>query len=163
MKRYISELTKVGSKMSSKPVHTLFVILVLVLSSCKGQKNTAASNNEATPQMELILQDNYSGSEVEETLVIRDKKSLESFFGKINRTRKPGLPMPDIDFKKEMLFVWCAGEGVNYLPELSIKNETKEAYVLSKGKERKRAGTTALISPFKIYKLPVSSKKIVFE
>ena len=162
MKRYINELTKAGSKMSSKSVHT-FVILMLVLSSCKGQKNTNASNNVGTPKMELIMQDNYSGYEVEETLVIRDKKSLESFFGQINRTRKPGLRIPEIDFEKEMLFVWCAGEGLGHAPELSIKNETKEAYVLSKGNERKKTETTALISPFKIYKLPVSSKKIVFE
>ncbi len=156
-------LTKVDLRMFSKLFCLLNASLLLILCSCKGQQTAATYNNEDTSKMELILQDNYSGSEVEETLVIRDKKSLQSFFAKINRTRKPGLPLPEIDFTKEMLFVWCAGEGIKHTPELSIKKETKESFVISKGKKKKKPETTALISPFKIYKLPVSSKKIVFE
>jgi hypothetical protein len=143
----------------------LLVLLnaMLIYSSCKGQKNTASEDVKDFPDMELIMEENYSGSEVEETQIIKDQKSLSAFFGKINRTRKPGLPIPEVDFSKEMLFVWCAGAKVTEMPDLHLVKETKEAYVLSKRPKTDKIESKSITSPFRIYKLHNNMKDIVFK
>lgn len=158
----MKELTKAGLKMFKKLCIILFGSIILAL-SCKGQKHATTNDSVDTSSMELIMQENYSGSEVEETLIIKDRKSLEAFFGKINRTRKPGLPIPEIDFTTEMVLVWCAGEGTAIMPELAIAKETKEAYVLTKFQSSEKTKTFAVTSPFSVYKLPSSTKKVILE
>ncbi len=113
--------------------------------------------------MELILQDDYSGAVAEETLLIKNQKSLESFFSKINKTRKPGLPVPEIDFEKDMLLIWCAGETTAANTGLVFQKETAESFFISKLKAKHISKTTAITSPFRIYKLPLSDKKITIE
>lgn len=149
--------------MSKKLTFLLVLNGFLLFSSCKGQKNTTAENIKGFPGMELIMEENYSGSEVEETLIIKDQKSLVDFFGKINRTRKPGLPIPEVNFTRETLFIWCAGAEVTEMPELYLAQETKDAYILSKDQKNNKTETKTVTSPFRIYKLPNNSKHIRFE
>ncbi|WP_027077532.1 hypothetical protein [Maribacter antarcticus] len=113
--------------------------------------------------MELILQDGYSGEVVEEVIMIKNQKSLESFFSKINQTRKPGLPLPKIDFDKNMLLVWCEGETAAASLGLVLKNETAKSYIISKLNSKSNVNNTAITSPFRVYKLPLSDKKIVIK
>ena len=54
--------------------------------------------------------DSFSNVEVYETTVIKDAKSLSKFYAGINKTRKPGLPVPIVDFSKEMAILVCLGE-----------------------------------------------------
>ncbi|MGB5666304.1 MAG: hypothetical protein WBM53_05625, partial [Maribacter sp.] len=99
--------------------------------------------------------------------VITDAKALKSFYSKINRTRKPGLPVPDVDFTKEMILVHCSGlRKSNVAPSsLSIMEETDEELVLetTNGKVEQKGGDSAEISPFSVYKMPLTSKKIIFK
>lgn len=113
--------------------------------------------------MELILQDDHSGAVAEETLLIKNQKSLQAFFAKINKTRKPGLPIPYIDFEKDMLLVWCEGETTAINTGLVFKKETAESFVIRKLKSNNKSKTTAIISPFRVYKLPQSTKNIAIE
>ncbi|PIB29926.1 hypothetical protein BFP77_04690 [Maribacter sp. 4U21] len=113
--------------------------------------------------MELIIQDNYSGAVAEELLTIKNQKALSSFFAKINRTRKPGLPVPVVDFTKDYLIVWCAGEAYSQAPALVLKKETDKELVFKKKRIRKKTAIEAVVSPFSIYKLPIREKKIVLE
>ncbi|WP_281542955.1 hypothetical protein [Maribacter aestuarii] len=67
-----------------KKSFSLFLLnAMLVLFSCKGQKNAASEDVKNFPDMELIMEENYSGSEVEETLIIKDQKSLTAFLEKL--------------------------------------------------------------------------------
>jgi hypothetical protein len=113
--------------------------------------------------MELILKDNYSGAVAEEVLLIKDQKSLRQFFATINRTRKPGFPIPEIDFQKDMLLVWCEGETTAPTLGLNLEKETSETYFFGKLHPKKKAKNTAIISPFLAYKLPLSDKKVIVE
>ncbi len=61
-----------------------------------------------------------------------------------------------------MIFVWCAGAEVSEMPELHLTKETKDAYILSKELKTSKTETKSVTSPFRIYKLPNNSKKIVF-
>ena len=99
-------------------------------------------------------------------MVIRDQKRLKSFYSKINKTRKPGFPVPEIDFSKEIVIVQCSGEQ-NYagLPTLILSRETNSAVFLTSitEKETKDASITAMTNPYCVYKMPLTDKEIVVE
>lgn len=149
-------------------------ILSIVLLSCNGQKKPAMGNEVAKSQTQtmvndpltFILQDSYAGTDTEETLVIRNEKSLRSFFSKINSTRKPGIPVPMVDFSKELIVVYCSGsqqgEG---MPRLEMVEETDTEMTLQMSLEttQKLKNSTATISPFSVYKMPLTSKSVVFK
>lgn len=149
---------------------TYLIGIVFILVSCHGQKKAIVKNSEhnSNPDTTLILllQDEYSGFEVEETMVIKDQKRLNSFYSKLNKTRKPGLPVPLIDFSKEMVIVQCSGQK-NYvaLPTLSLSSETDSEIILATKTERetKDAPINVITNPFCIYKMPLSVKEIVIK
>jgi len=100
-----------------------FVGLVLALFSCKSQKSSSAL------PLELIVTEDYSGAEEEEIIIVRTEKELHSFFAKVNRTRKPGLPIPVIDFTKDLLIIWCSDKSYTTVPELIVKEETQKTLI----------------------------------
>ena len=147
---------------------SLFIFALIL--SCNGQKKAAMKDkndmNEGSEKLTLLLQDNYSGSDVAETLVITDAKELKSFYSKINRTRKPGLPVPEVDFTKEMILVHCSGEQTNGKHALlSVMEENEKEVIISTSLEKsEKSGTSsALISPFSGYKMPLTQKEITFK
>jgi len=147
---------------------SLFIFAIIL--SCNGQKKAALDNGEdkkaGSEKLTLLLQDNYSGSEVEETLIIKDAKALKSFYSKINRTRKPGIPVPDVDFTKEMILVHCSGEqknGKHALLSVIAENEKEVIISTSVEKSKKSDTSSALISPFSVYKMPLTAKEISFK
>jgi hypothetical protein len=144
----------------------LVLLLALLISglcsSCKGQNIVSNVKND-TSIMELILQDDYSGAVAEDVIIIKNQKSLQSFFSRINKTRKPGLPVPEIDFDRDMLLVWCQGETTAASLGLVLQKETAESYIMIKLNTKNKSKNTAITSPFRIYKLPLSNKKIAIQ
>ncbi|MGB5497450.1 MAG: hypothetical protein WBM77_00815 [Maribacter sp.] len=147
---------------------SLFIFAIIL--SCNGQKKAAMKDkndmNMGNEKLTLLLQDNYSGSDVAETLVIKDVKALKSFYSKINKTRKPGLPVPEVDFTKEMILVHCSGEQKNGKQALlSVEEENEEEVIITTSvkKSKKSSTSSAIISPFSIYKMPLTSKEISFK
>lgn len=149
----------------------LFSILI-VFASCNGQKKAVAENKNSTDApsntpLTLLMSEEYSGLREAETLVITDAKTLKSFFSKINRTRKPGIIVPNIDFSKEMVIIVCSGEhmsgGLASIPY--ILEETDSKMVLSIKPENGEKGlvTTAITSPFRMYSMPITDKEIAFQ
>lgn len=147
-------------KLILKVSYLYFVLLSF--SSCKSQ-NKVGNESADGSIMELILKDNYSGVAAEEVLLIKDQKSLRQFFATLNRTRKPGLPIPEIDFKKDMLLVWCQGETAAPSLGLNLEKETSETYFFGKLHPKRKVKNTAIISPFLAYKLPLGDKKVLVE
>ena len=143
-----------------KQILAVICLFFTLLTSCKSQ-NKVPNDGTNGSIMELILKDNYSGAVAEEVLLIKDQKSLRQFFATINRTRKPGLPIPEIDFQKDMLLVWCEGETTAPTLGLNLEKETAEAYFFGKLHPKKKAKNTAIVSPFLAYKLPLSDKKVI--
>ncbi|MGB5434405.1 MAG: hypothetical protein WBM98_00835, partial [Maribacter sp.] len=113
----------------------LWVIVFAVILSCNGQKKAAMEkgegSNNAIASPTLVLQDNYSGGLAADTLIIKDRKSLQKFFSKVNRTRKPGLPLPVVDFTKEMILIYCSGEQpLGNQVSLSLVEENDQELIL---------------------------------
>jgi len=142
--------------------------ILIVVISCNGQKKVSADataiNQENT--LVLLVQDDYSGSEVAENLVIRDAKSLKKFYSKVNMTRKPGLPIPQVDFTNEMILIHCSGEQHSPIStSISILNETENQLMVKIETKNLESTTesTILTSPFSVYKMPSSPKEILFK
>jgi len=148
-----------------------FFLIIAFMLSCNGQKKMAehqAVNNNG--QLTLVDQNNYSGVDSTETMVITNAKALKLFYSRINRTRKPGLPVPEIDFSKNMVVVLCSSDEVLENGHgLSVFEETDTEMVFGRSKETKNensassSNSTTLVSPFFVYKMPLTEKKVSFQ
>ena len=132
--------------------------LFLVCLSCKSQKKGIQNQTENIQSMKptLVLSDNYSNIDSSQISILKDQKALQKFFIQVNKTRKPGLPVPVIDFSKEMLILVCAGEQLgNYEPEVTFVEEAADKMTF---KVREKSDTAT----FYLYKMPISGKQVSF-
>lgn len=120
------------------------------MSSCKSQSKASVDSNNIDG-LKLILKGDYSGLELEKTWVIKNSVDLEQFFGVLNRTSKPGLSIPNIDFEREHILVRLKGISTNNAPDIkSIKN-LGDTIVLKMKKLESLKQEGALLTPFFIY------------
>lgn len=136
------------------------ILIVLFTFSCKSQKQIKETDERLT----LLVQDGYFPVEHPETQIIEDAKSLKAFFSKVNQTRKPGLPVPEVNFKTHSVLVACMG-AVNFsvLPIMNLKSETAEEIVISVliPKENRDLGIQSY--PFCVYAIFKEGKKVSLE
>ena len=143
------------------------LFLLLVIATCNGQKKmtdnaTQEENQEPEAGLKWVASDSYSGTDQAETLIIKDAKGLQKFYSQVNRSRKPGLPVPEIDFSKEMVIVRCSGKTDNgTLPHLYVREETEGELVLGIRNTDKKYDSSAITTPFSVYRMPVTEKEIV--
>lgn len=147
-------------------MHKVFIYLFLLFSllyvSCKSRA-TVANDSIAKPKMELIVEGNYSGFDEEQLLEIKSQEELLSFYGIINRTRKPGLQPPAIDFSEDMLLIWCGGNKSYGLANLELRPSDNYLSVHKIDPKTKGGKESPVVNPFLVYKLSKSTKKIKFQ
>lgn len=118
--------------------------------------------------MVLLAHEDFTNIDAFETRVIRDAKSLNKFYGEINKTRKPGLPVPMVDFSKDMLVLVCLGEqkGEKKLV-LSKLTETDQGMTIAvEVLEKEKDGEIVvqpMYFPFYLYKMPLVDKDLTFQ
>ena len=145
----------------------LVYLLLLVALGCKSQekgKKAATLTSQEQPELTLLLSDNYGGTEMPDFRVIRDMKSLRQFFVQVNKTRKPGIPVPEIDFEQEMVLLYCTGKTTNAsVPGLYLEEDLPDQMVIGLKREsvKQKSGNEALMMPFSLYKVPLNDKEIV--
>ena len=147
----------------------LFLLMVCLCTACNGQKKMAIKQNmESANYITLIDQNNYSGADVTETMIITDNKGLKLFYAKVNRTRKPGLPVPIIDFSNEIVVIHCsADENYKSTNQLRVLKETEKELLIGMEESSKAAlansslNTDIMVSPFFVYKMPKTNKKTI--
>lgn len=116
----------------------------------------------------LIGHDNFSTITDYEVRVIQDQKSLQKFYTKINMTRKPGLPVPMVDFSKDMLILVCLGEQrKEVVPLLSKLQETDTkisiAVQLIEKEQVELTSIQPIYYPFYLYKMTIIDKTFDFQ
>ncbi|WP_223826536.1 hypothetical protein [Flagellimonas sp. S3867] len=141
----------------------ILIISIICLASCKAQKETKM-NAGHTSDFELVASDAYSGIDSYEAAVISNAKSLNKFYSRINKTRKPGLPVPVVDFSKDVLVVMCLGEQKGETTPKLAKSDHEDGIVitvaLSEPNDSNIKENPIISYPFYIYKLPTTSKAI---
>lgn len=148
-----------------------FLIIVTIMLSCNGQKKMVEQNDtNSNAKLTLVDQNNYSGADSTETMVITTAKALKSFYSRINRTRKPGLPVPEIDFSKNMVVILCSADevsdndyGLSVLKETDAEMVFGRPEIAENEKNTSSSKSTKLVSPFFVYKMPLTEKKVSFK
>lgn len=141
------------------------VILGVLILSCKSkEKALPVSNNIDAQAMIVMIEDSYFPTEEPFNLKIDDQKSLNNFFSKLNRTRKPGISAPIVDFKEYSIIISCVGEqkDVDRI-ELLRKSETDNSIEIEIVFFENKDSQDFLFYPFAIYKLAKTNKKIIFK
>ncbi|MFD2588215.1 hypothetical protein ACFSQJ_14845 [Croceitalea marina] len=138
----------------------LLISILILASSCKSQKNLSQEIDDNG--LTLLVQDGYFYTDTSETAVIKDEKALKAFFSRVNRTRKPGIPLPKVDFSKELVLIACTGEQkTTALPYLKMA-ENKDEETIIEVKMEDKSGQ-AIAYPFCVYKMPIVKNNIVFK
>jgi len=144
--------------------YIVIVFFGTFLISCNGQKKVTRNNGEFKKELSLVIKDNYSGITTPEIQIIKEPKTLKSFFLQINKTRKPRLAVPKIDFTKEMIIILCRGEQQKGIISKLVLQKEQETKLFIKVKEEiSKEKSTAITTPFYLYKMPLADKEIVFE
>ncbi|MDO6472195.1 hypothetical protein [Maribacter sp. 1_MG-2023] len=151
-------LIKEDSKMF-KYFTCFFLLAIIQLNSCKSTAQSSLQESNDTG-MELILNENYSGFEQEEYLLIKNQKELNDFYGKINQTRKPGLTPPSIDFNIEMILIWCGDSSASNYADLELSEKADYLQIHKMKTTVSKEENTLIVSPFSMYKLPLSTKTL---
>lgn len=141
------------------------VVLSILILSCKSkEKVLPISNNEEDQGMIFIMEDSYFPTEEPLNLKIDDQKTLNNFFSKLNRTRKPGISAPIVDFEEHSIIISCVGEQKNVdRIKLLRKSETENSIEIEIVFVEKKSSQDFFFYPFAIYKLVKTNKKIIFK
>ena len=148
--------------------YLLFFIISITL-SCKSHDKTVLPTAEMSSQpaeLNLLFSDSYGGAMLEEIQLIRKQEGLKRFMAEINKTRKPRLPIPQVDFGKELVVIYCSGKtSVTEIPRLYRLAESDDKLILGIVKQQAvpESSQTASLLPFSLYTLPLTEKEIVLE
>lgn len=129
----------------------------------KNENNVA---NQENTNVTLLTEGTHGGFNDAQTLVIKDQKGLQKIYTQINMTRRPGLPIPKIDFEKEMVIALFMGEknsgGYSAKVE-SVKEKGKEFEIVVKETAPEGVTTTVICQPFYFCKVKRNDGQIVFK
>lgn len=147
----------------------LSAVILAVMFSCKSQKKQIMdeeSDVQSSSAITMLMTDNYGGTENEELQVIRSKGELDKFFIKVNRTRKPGIKPPSIDFTKNMALIYCPGKSTQQ-PSMKLQSSQKDEMRITISQMKTEVSdnqeSTAVIMPFGLYIMPLTDKEIVLQ
>jgi len=136
-----------------------WILLLLVFSSCKAQqtwKSTEENPKSVRSELHMLFSDYYGGSETSKEQIFRDNGELAKFFARINKTRKPRLPLPKIDFTEEVVILINTGTQVGgKLPELQVGKQNSEYITLlvTYKEENLTTDNEVVNAPFCLYRL----------
>ena len=144
-----------------KSVLVFCIATGLLSNSCKSQHISTSILNTSNLELIEILHSSYSGFTKEHFQVVKSPEELKVFMGIINRTRKPGIKVPKVNFEENSVVIYCSGETQNAHVALAIKSSTDNTITLSKRDFSTKATGIAIISPFILYTI-ATDKKIDF-
>ena len=141
------------------------LVVALLFLSCKGQKKVIENTHQSSDgRLVLLVQDAFFPTDSLETHVIKDAKTLNAFFRTVNKTRKPGLPVPLVDFGDEMVLVACMGEMEGDVePKLEILEENQKQLDIGIEIDKKPSAASLNTYPFCVYRMPKTEKSIYFK
>ena len=76
--------------------------------NCTGKKSIINTNTEIT--FDKVTSQSHGGTLEEKFVLVKSNAELKKIFTQLNITRKPGIPLPLIDFDKESIIVLFLGQ-----------------------------------------------------
>lgn len=141
---------------------SFFTIATFILFSCaSSQQNTS----KISIPFEILSKGSHGGYTISKEIVIKNEQELRRVYTQINMIRKPGIPIPTIDFKKEMVIALFMGEKSTggYAIFVDKINETKDNIEIVINYKKPAEMTTMVITqPFYFCKFNKVDKEIIF-
>ena len=147
----------------------LLVIPFFIINACKSQKTSGEDSTDNSQQdkgLTMVMSDLYGGATTELIEVIRSQKGLDKFFLQVNKTRKPGIKPPAVNFEENLVIIYCSGQtNQSALPELyAMDREDKSIYLQKKMPESTdNQAQQAVLMPFGLYIMPLTDKDIILQ
>ncbi|WP_291091741.1 hypothetical protein [Empedobacter sp. UBA7494] len=136
---------------------TIFLIIPLFILSCSTNKLTQHKDNfDDKSNLILELREN-SLENFDSIFTIKNDTELGKTLGPINATRMPGVPIRNIDFTKEYLFVTNMKTDINII---DIKNST---ILYEKIYDNNVESTFNQENLIKFYQIPFSNSPYKFQ
>jgi len=161
---------------------------MLIMLSCGNSKNASESEKDkiVEPTVEeatfveektqspedftILIQHVYGGLDNNEQRVITNAKSLSEVYGIINRFRKPGVSVPEIDFNKNIVVALFMGEKntSGYSTEVDAVSITGDEMIIGikeNGPKPTDVVSMAICQPFCFVMIPrpEGGKSVVFK
>ena len=136
-----------------------------------GINSCGSSASVKAEQVEIsfteVLTGSHSNITEQKNIVISNQTELEKIFGKINSTRKPGIPIPEINFEEETAVFLNAGElstGGSTISVTKVLKEKENVIVVIGGRSPKPGDfvTTVITQPFTLVKFKRQELPVVF-
>ncbi|RFN58097.1 protease complex subunit PrcB family protein [Marixanthomonas ophiurae] len=145
----------------------LLMSIVILFSTCKGGQSPQVEVSNNIP-FQVLVSSSQSNIEEPQRKIIKSQEELQTLFAEINKTRKPGIPIPEIDFDKEIVAFINFGQTSTggYTVAVESIKETKDNIMIFVGGTSPNQGdnvTMVLTTPFTMIKLNKQILPIVFE
>lgn len=139
-------------------------LCVFLLAGCNGVK--VISDEKTEISYEKITSQSHGGMGDEKFVLVKSSEELKQIFTQVNIARKPGIPLPIINFNHESIIALFMGQQTSGGYSISIEsvkyNRNNEVQVCIKKTEPSGMSTMAITQPFSIYKLNKKLKKVTF-
>ncbi|QIE58368.1 hypothetical protein G5B37_01945 [Rasiella rasia] len=138
--------------MFHKTLPIFYLLCSLFFVSCGN--TTSVSEAPVTPENNVdfttVFSNGHSNFKSPTQQLITSTKQLEALYATINSTRKPGIPLPNINFDTHEAFFFCPGEvshGVDGLKVAKVYAKNNTLYVqLAPGKNDDSGLVTTVMS-----------------
>ncbi|RDK83517.1 hypothetical protein [Marinirhabdus gelatinilytica] len=133
-------------------IFTVLCLPLFLLSNCKSTGNTTSENptTEGIP-FTTLLSDSQSNIQQPTKKVITAQQELDAIFAKVNSTRMPGIPVPEVDFSTYEVFLYSPGEvnhGTQGIQVATVaKTNNKIEVTLAANKSQGDYVTTVMSQP----------------
>ncbi len=124
-----------------------------------------ASSQEFT----ILLQEAYGGLEKSEQRVITSEMDLQEVYNIINRFRRPGIPVPKVDFQNNIVVALFMGEKASggfstEVNSVSMEKESMVVHIKENNPKSTDNVTMAICQPFSFVLIPKSEdgRTVVF-
>ncbi|MAP56036.1 protease complex subunit PrcB family protein [Altibacter sp.] len=151
----------------SKVLIILCAVLLSFLWSCKSSTNNSKPSITASIDFTVLEKGSHGNFTNKQERIISDQITLQDIYNTINGTRKPGLPVPEVDFSKYQVAFITSGErstgGYSIAIDTIVREE--EQTILYIGGESPKPGdyvTTVITAPFILVKFEKQSVPVVF-
>lgn len=140
--------------------------LLTVLFSCKTKENTVKTNEKTTKMntiYKVLLNESHGGYKEAKQLIINDNQALNQVYMQLNMMRKPGIPIPKIDFDKNTviaLFFGTKNTGGNSYQITDITTVATDLQV-KVTEEKAKIGTSVITQPSLFVLIPKTAAKSV--
>lgn len=132
-----------------------FIFISIVVTSCATQNK----NLKKEVQLDLIESHSQGGFKTEQYNIVTNPIELQSLYTQLNLSRKPGLPLPNVDFNNESLIAIFMGQKMSggfsiKIDSIKRINKTRVEIKLKETNPKDMA-SMAITSPFVIYKVSI--------